>query len=110
MKIASDLREFENRMMTENRSLPRRPQGGVPDDIFNTYLDKYVAEYQQKFMGPCLSLASEMLGRIVKEAPGAQFPSSPGARAVYYKVFPGGPHPGQDVAEFLDGLREHLPN
>jgi hypothetical protein len=107
MKTAADLQEFEGRMMAEFRTLPRQPQGGVPEDIFKTYAEKYRAEYQDKFAGQCRSLASEMLARIESAAPGTKIPGSPGAFALYHNTFAGA-RPASEVAEFLDVLRERI--
>jgi hypothetical protein len=104
---AASLRDFQNRMETENRSLPRLPppQHGVPDDIFKAFLEKYRSEYNSKFVDQALSIASEIMSRIEAAAPGTRIQHG-GALMLYQKSF-AGPRAAVEVAEFLDMLANY---
>src|SRR5260370_3554229 len=86
VEIQASLRDFQNRMEAENRSLPRLPppQYGVPDDIFRPFLEKYRSEYNSKFVDQALSIASEIMSRIVAAAPPSRI-HPVGARKRYHK-------------------------
>ena len=110
IKAANDLRDFQNRMMAEWRTLPRDPHAaGVPHDVFTAFSQKYHGEYEKDFLGSARSLASEMMVRIVKAVPGASFPATSGMRDLYYGTF-AGPRPALEVAEALDMLRQSIPD
>jgi hypothetical protein len=107
-EIAAALRDFQGRLEGENRTLPRLPQGGIADDVYKQFSDKYSLEYHTKFVGVARSIASEMIDRISKATPEATF-SHRGANMLYWKSF-AGPKAALTVSEFLNLLAQQLPN
>lgn len=98
--MAANLRDFQRREMEEWSTLPRLPQGGVDDDVFQKFANKWRVEYETKYLNQAFSIASEIMNRIGTVTPETRNERS-GAMMLLHKSFAGS-RPAVEVADFLD--------
>jgi hypothetical protein len=107
-KLSAELRELQARADEDFKKLKRNESGGIGDADFKALIDPYASEYRTKLAPEALSLASEFLNRLGSVTP-TTFSVGNGAQMILYKTF-AGPRPASDAADFLDYLRQRLPN
>jgi hypothetical protein len=103
---AGELREFQKRYEAAWRALPRSPETGVENSVFQPFAEQWKLEYETKYINEAYSLVSESLARGLTITAHDQTESA-GGTMLFYKAF-AGPRPALEVAAFLDRVASEL--